>query len=251
MIDFHSHILPHVDDGASDIEVSMDMLAKSKSMGIDTVVSTSHCYPSKLDSDISEFLLARNKSYNKLMAKINSSEEQYPKIVLGCEVHLMRNLSKAQNLEQLCIENTNYLLLEMPTSKWNDQHFEEIYHITQLGIRPIIAHLDRYFGVTTRINELLSLPVLIQINADAFSIKAKRQEILKLFEEDAVHVIGSDMHNLTSRPPNLAEAYRIIDKKFGKDYTKYLMRSCEKILSNQTVSSPHIKKPNMLKKIFV
>jgi len=251
MIDFHSHILPHIDDGASNIDTSLKMLAKSKSTGIDTVVSTSHCYPYKLDSDISDFLSMREKAYNELLSKIQQNQECYPNIVLGCEVHLVRNLSTAQNLSKLCIENTDYLLLEMPTSKWNDQHFEEVYHIIQLGFRPIIAHLDRYFGVTDRIDELLSLPVLIQINADAFTRKTDRKEILKLFEEDAVHVIGSDMHNLESRPQNLNCAYQIIDKKYGKDYTKYLKRSCEKILRNEPVSFPHIKKPSIIKKILI
>ena len=44
MIDFHSHILPGVDDGPQNMEDSLSMLRSSFLQGVDLVVSTSHFY---------------------------------------------------------------------------------------------------------------------------------------------------------------------------------------------------------------
>ena len=251
MIDFHSHFLPKMDDGAKSIEESLEMLKKSKESGVDTVVSTSHCYAFDGSQDIQSFLARRKEAYAEVLNGIKGKEGDYPEIVLGCEVHLVPNLSTFPEIKELCIENTDYLLLEMPSSEWKDEDFEEIYYITKLGIKPIIAHIDRYFDMEKKFSDLFSLKLLFQANAEGFIAHDTRRKLVGLFEQDALHILGSDMHNTTSRPPNLAEGYAVIEKKFGREYSRYLKLSSHKILKNEIVPTPKLPQLGFMKKTFI
>ena len=48
MIDFHSHILPYMDDGAESIEVSLAMLEESARQGVDMVLPVPTSMPTKM-----------------------------------------------------------------------------------------------------------------------------------------------------------------------------------------------------------
>lgn len=249
MIDFHSHFLPKVDDGAKNLDESLEMLRISKKSGVDTIVSTSHCYAFGGNRDIQNFLERRKSAYSQVLNAIESDAESYPDIVLGCEVHLVPNLSTFPDLPQLCIENTNYILLEMPSSDWKDEDFEEIYQITNLGLMPVIAHIDRYFDMEDKFADLFSLNLLFQANAESFLSRDSRRKLYGLIKNDALHLIGSDMHNTDSRPPNLAKAYAVIENKFGKIYTDYLGFASQKVLKNELVPAPRLPKLNLIKKM--
>lgn len=249
MIDFHSHFLPKVDDGAQNLEESLEMLATSKKSGVDTIISTSHCYAFGGERDIKHFLEKRNSAYTQVLNAVCADSASYPEIVLGCEVHLVPNLSTFPSLPLLCIENTDYILIEMPSSDWKDDDFEEIYRITKLGLKPVIAHIDRYFDKEDKFSDLFSLNLLFQANAESFLTRDLRKRLYGLFRKDALHIVGSDMHGTVSRPPNLAEAYAVIENKFGKIYADYLGFASRKILKNAPVPSPRLPKLGLLKKL--
>jgi len=78
-----------------------------------------------------------------------------------------------------------------------------------------------------------------------------RKKVLKLFENDGAHVIGSDMHNTSTRPPNLAEAYDFIEKKFGWEYVDFLQNNSTRIVTNDVTLPTRLPKINILKKIFI
>ncbi len=248
MIDFHSHVLPAIDDGAANIETALEMLRISAASGVETVIATPHCYPLSNDA-VNQFMERRDLAYNKLQSAICTENEKLPHIIRAAEVHLSKNISKTEGIQSLCIEDTNYLLIEMPYEKWTDEVYEEIYQLTRQGLRPILAHLDRYISQEKRFPELLSLNVLCQVNASAFSSKKLRKKMLNLFSSDALHVIGSDMHNLTSRPPNLAEAYEIINTKYGWEYVDFLKHNSMRITKNQIALPTRLPKLNLIKKI--
>lgn len=248
MIDFHSHIIPAIDDGASNKKIALEMLRISAASGVKTVIATPHCYPGSNDA-VNQFLEKRDFAYNILESAICAEGGNLPHIIRAAEVHLSKNVSKTESIKNLCIEDTNYILIEMPYEKWTDEVFEEIYQITRQGLRPILAHLDRYISQEKLFPDLFSLNVLCQINASAFSNKKMRKKMLNLFSADALHVIGSDMHNLTSRPPNLAEAYEIINTKYGWEYVDFLKHNSERIIKNQIALPTRLPKLNLIKKI--
>ena len=96
-----------------------------------------------------------------------------------------------------------------------------------------------------------SINALFQINASAFIEKSTRRKILDFFANDAAHVIGSDMHNLTTRAPNLAEAYAVIEKKFGWEYVDFLQQNSTRIVVNKKTLPTGLPKLNIIKKLFI
>ena len=118
LIDWHSHILPNIDDGSRDVGESVKLLEILAEQGIDTVIATPHFIANNLS--VSEFIEERNGAYNKLMAEMPNG---LPKIVLGAEVEYYLGISRLAELKSLCVEKSRLLLLEMPIShpkQWKD-----------------------------------------------------------------------------------------------------------------------------------
>lgn len=228
MIDFHSHILPGVDDGSADVGQSLEMLRLEARQGIRHVVATPHFYPRHDTPE--RFLERRSRAYRSL-AEAMEKEPGLPRISLGAEVYFFPGISDSEVLSQLTIDKKRFILLEMPQSPWTDSMYREIEQIwVKQGITPVIAHVDRYISPfrTHRIPERLqALPVLVQANAGFFLRPSTRKMALRMLKHDQIHLIGSDCHNLTDRRPNLGEAIAVIRKHPGEE-------ALEQILNNQS-----------------
>lgn len=231
VIDFHSHILPYVDDGAKDMDTALAMIEVCRKDGVTDIVSTSHCYPQS-ESDIDEFAAIRDKSFEKL-----SAIAEGVRIHKGCEVHLTGDLTRFSNIKKLCIENADYMLLEMPVKEWTDEVVDNVYKLTLMGITPIIAHHERNNhqkkGVAM---SLLDLDVLVQVNFQSLWDGAFKKDINSLMKSGMVHIVGTDMHNLTSRKPCLGKGRKVIEKRYGKEAWDYLMKNGAKVLENKEIS---------------
>lgn len=233
IVDFHSHILPEFDDGAKDIKMSLEMLELSRNMGVECVLATSHCYPHS-SSGVEQYLEKREKSHKKLAENLT---EDRPCIRLGTEVHLSTDLSKIRNIKKLCIDGTNYMLVEMPASPWNESIVECIYKLTLMGIIPIIAHAERNLDQKQDLLDMLySFDVLIQINAESFGVHQFKGFIDKMMRNAMIHIVGTDMHNTKHRPPNMNKAYKYIKKRYGIECWDYLMENAEKVLEGKKLS---------------
>ena len=166
MIDWHSHILPAMDDGSRDVEESLEMLAQLSEQGVDTVVATPHFFAN--DESVQRFLERRAKSYEELAERIG---EGLPRIVLGAEVKYYPGISQMEHLKDLRIEGTKLILLEMPFSKWTEYTVRELVTLATSGdSRIILAHMERYLPFqSARVWERLYAGGLImQVNASFF-----------------------------------------------------------------------------------
>lgn len=218
LTDFHCHILPGVDDGSSSVEESIALLRMEAEQGITRVVATPHFYP-KYDSP-ERFIEKRDRAESKLREEI-AGIEGLPELEIGAEVSFFRGISESDFLPLLTIRGKYCILIEMPPSPWTDSMLTEVADIWhKRGIRPIIAHIDRYItpltakGVFRRLSEL---PVLIQANADFFIERATARIAVKMLREDRIHLLGSDCHGVESRKPNMQAAILTIERKLGND----------------------------------
>ena len=212
MIDLHSHVLPYVDDGAKDENMSIEMLLSAKNQGVDIVAATPHCI-AKSKEAVDAFLEKRNAGYEKLMSAILGRND-LPEIVLGAEVNLYKDISDLPNLSSLCYENTNYILLELSDNGNASEVAEWIYNITLKGLRPVIAHVDRYPDFNDVMDELSHLDVVYQVNAARFLTMSDRRLLKKVFRKGEKIVVSTDMHNVTTRICNMEKAYNLALKKF-------------------------------------
>lgn len=250
MIDFHSHILPQIDDGAQNVQTSLDMLSESYRQGVKTVVATPHCYIAS-EHDIDVFLEKRKKSYELLKEAMSKDKRQFPEIVLGCELQISKNIHHFEKLHSLCIENTNYILIEMPYERWNEDCYDYLYELLLKGMRPIIAHIERFISRKKEFYNLYSLDLLYQVNADSFLSPFMRRNIPDLFTQGSVQFLGSDMHNTNRRPTHMKKAADRIIKSYGKSRLNYLMANAERVLKNEPIEIKRYEKMSFFKKLKV
>ncbi len=217
VIDFHTHILPGIDDGSASVEETVKMLELEKAHGIERIIFTPHFYAS---CDRLERFLERRSNALEQIKPILEQRNDLPKVALGAEVEFFEGMSDCEFLYQLAISGTNCILIEMPMKRWTEDMFSELEGIYQKQrLIPIIAHLDRYiqkFRKYVRPESLLSLPVVIQANAEFFIQNSTRRKALKMLSMDQIHLLGTDAHNLEDRCPNMNEALAIIRKSIGE-----------------------------------
>lgn len=228
VIDFHAHILPGIDDGSRNREMSEEMLKRSAEQGIHTIIATPHFYASR--ATLKGFLQKRAAAYEHIK---DLAERYGVRVPLGAEVAFFSGMHNAEGLEELTIGDTSLLLLEMPFRAWDGGDLQEVEKLIDRGVRPVIAHVERFYPYQKDkrvMEELYSLPVLVQVNAEALLSWSTRRLALKLFREGVAHLLGSDCHNTSSRPPNLAAGRKIIEKKLGAQYLPQIDRLGEEAL---------------------
>ena len=204
LCDLHSHVLPGIDDGCRTAEESLRILADSRSQGIDRIAATPHYYS---EQPVARFLEKRREALEQVLTLAGDGTE-LPELRLGAEVAYHPGLVYEDRLPELCYEGTRFLLLEMPFSAWSQTVLRDVALISaQYGITPVIAHLERYGKLAGKaaIRELLSMDVLVQVNA-AYILEGRPAFRVRKLLREHVHVLGSDCHNLTNRRQNLGAA---------------------------------------------
>lgn len=230
LYDFHSHILPDIDDGSQNVEQSIAMMNILRESGVGTVVATPHFYYNK--TDLEHFLRGRDKAYNKLMAAI-SDDKTYPRILKGAEVLLTTDIPRMEGLEKLCIENTSYILIELPYTYWSDWVFRAVDEISMRGLKPIIAHIDRYSEKSKNIYRVFDLRCMIQLNVDSLVSRRTKKKSLKYIKYGEIQLLGSDTHDEKHRPPRFKEAMTLLNKKFGPDIERMFENNSLYVLNDE------------------
>lgn len=232
MIDFHSHILPEIDDGSKSYEESLKMLEEAQNIGFDTVISTSHyavdCYESP------------EYKRKELIEDLNL-EENVPEIILGSEIFLTYNIIELlKEYKASTINGTNYVLIELPLR----HHFNNLKNIINTlkenDYRPIIAHPERYLFIQNNfkeIYELKELGVLFQCNYGSilgnYGIKAK-STIKKMLKNGLVSFMGSDAHRKKSIYLQIPKAISLISKYISSEELQNIItHNAEKVLKGE------------------
>lgn len=217
LIDFHTHILPQIDDGSGSLEESIGLLQMEAEQGIHFVIATPHFYAHR---DTPEKFLERRAHAERRLRDEMRNYEGLPDIKMGAEVYFFPGMSVSNALPQLTIHGTRCILIEMPSPPWTEQMYAELKAVyDRQGLIPIIAHIDRYIGPFRTYNipkQLANLPVYVQANASFFLRRETSRMALKMLREGEIHILGSDCHNLESRTPNMEEAIKVILDKVGR-----------------------------------
>ena len=211
MVDFHSHILPGIDDGAENVRTSLEMLRESRRQGVRLICATPHFYAD--EDDPYSFIKRRNKAYEEVLEAVGTADE-FPKIVLGAEVLYFPGISVADELRAMCVGNSPFLLIEPPMIPWSGSMLDEIEQCGYtLRCIPVIAHIDRYMRLLRDprlIDRLKGRRMLVQVNGSFFLNPDSSDRALRLLAESRFHFIGSDCHDLGDRRPNLGDAESVI-----------------------------------------
>ncbi|MBP3272206.1 MAG: histidinol-phosphatase [Ruminococcus sp.] len=230
-IDFHSHILPGIDDGAKDIDESIELLDRMGEDGVDVVVATPHFYCTK--QSIDRFIEKRNAAFESIRPYLKPS---HPKILLGAEVLYHDSLVRNDDIERLTMQGTNFILLEMPYTELTEKHVEGVdYIVSDLRIKVLVAHIERYLNFTgyDSLCDIMELDVLGQINAESLAHFKSRKNCFKLVKDGYVQVMGTDMHRIERGYASYGEGAKILRKKFGEEFIREMESNGIKMLKDR------------------
>lgn len=215
MIDVHTHILPFVDDGSESLEESLKMIEREISLGISDIIITSHALRLDLKKVSKQELI---DAFAKFCILVQNKYDV--KLYLGQEIaYSDKMISLLKNKELLSINNSEYLLLELPFDEAINDIDEVIFSCRVLGYKVIIAHVERYSYYNFRqLEDLKKLGVLFQVNSNSITGRSGKdiQKLsFKLFKKKMVDLVGSDVHAF--RTNDLNEAFLMISKRFGEE----------------------------------
>ena len=252
MIDIHCHILPGLDDGAKDMEESVCMCAMAAEDGIEKIVATPHTMDGIYINKTQDIKQAVNVLNSVLIEK-----KIHVEILPGADVHVNIDLlelikeGKASTIN----DNHHYMLLELPHQSVPPNIKDLIFDLNIHGITPILTHPERNAVLQNDIDTLYDLVlqgILIQITAHSLRGEfgpAAEKCCLELLKHNLVHVIATDAHSSTGRPPYLSYALKkaaeIIDEK---DALALVTSNPSAIIQGQNI--PNLSEPEKSKKSF-
>lgn len=250
MIDFHSHILPGIDDGSRDIEETYEMIKEAYDAGFKSIISTSHYIEGSYECD----KLSREHMISEIEQGLKDKNIDV-KIYLGTEAYISRDLNLLVKENKIAtINNGNYLLFELPMNTKVLFLEDAILNLISIGVKPIIAHPERYTFVQEDPNmliELIEKGVLFQMNygsASGIYGKEVKKTAIKLLKSNMIHFLGSDSHRHQSIYTKMNEFKDNIIKVIGEDrFEKLSEENPRKVLNSKEIE---IERPIKIKKFF-
>lgn len=238
MIDFHSHILPNVDDGSKSVEETFNLIKEAKNVGFNAIISTSHYIENYYEVGVEE----RTTWIYGIMKALRNDNINF-EIYLGNEAYFSENLIKLINEKKVAtINGSKYLLFEFAMNVKPMNIYDVIYEIIENKYIPILAHPERYSFIQKEpnlIEELIESGVLMQCNYGSFIGQyGEKAKIIskKMLENDMVHFLGTDVHKQNSIYPKIPEILEVIEKMVGQEKLNELTKINPKlVLENKNI----------------
>lgn len=237
MIDIHSHILPGMDDGAKNLEESLEMAKAAIQEGITKIVASPHHLTSRFHNPKKK-IISKVEYLNKELQK----EEIPLEVLVGQEVRIFGDwFSEYENNQIVTINEESYVLIEFPVNHVPRYAEQLFYEIQMAGIIPIIVHPERNSQIVEqpeKLYQLIEKGAISQVTAASvagyFGKKIQRFS-LQLIEANLTHVIASDAHNTTNRSFKMVEAFEVIDREFGSEVVYMFKENAELIIKGQMI----------------
>ena len=232
-VDFHTHSLPCTDDGSKSVEESVAMVRTLAVNGTDCIVLTPHFY-ARLDNP-ERFLRRRDQAVARLSEAL-STETNFavPRLVPGAEIEYFEGVASLGEHQLFRLGNSRCLLLEMPFGQWTSRVVNDVLQLnSRSDCRVILAHVERYLLDQPKevVRTLLENGVLMQSNASFFYTKRTTHKALTMLKQGSIHLLGSDCHNTTTRPPDLFKACDVIVNRMGERFLEKIMHTAHRLLS--------------------
>ncbi|MBN1559215.1 hypothetical protein JW998_03125 [candidate division KSB1 bacterium] len=236
LIDTHSHIIPYVDDGAKDWDMSMGMLNAAAADGICEVVATPHV--------LSESDLLNDEKYVSRFTELKKRAADAGiniKLHLGSELYVQPYFDYRRPMATLA-NNGRYFLIEFPMSMIPGSIEARFFTLFPPKYTPIIAHPERNGTILSKPRKALELVkngAMLQVTAGSLlgvfgsQVKAVAEQLMN---SNAVHIIASDAHDLTRRTLTLRKAYDYVSKKWGAEKAELLFSiNPDKVIKGESI----------------
>jgi protein-tyrosine phosphatase len=217
MLDLHCHILPGLDDGAADVSVSIEMAKAFVADGVQVVACTPHILPGLYHNSGPQIRQATSALQEVL------DREGIPlKLVTGADNHITsRFVAELRSGHLLSLADTRYVLVEPPHHVAPPRLEDLFFSLLIEGFVPILTHPERLTWLESHyqtVQRLAQAGVWMQLTSGsllgAFGRRA-RYWGERMLDEGLVHILATDAHNVTQRPPNLSQGHAAALKRVG------------------------------------
>ena len=224
LFDLHCHIIPGIDDGSPDLETSLAMARMSAADGVGVIACTPHIFPGVYDN-----------SGPDIRRRVEALQSQFDaagvhcRLVAGCDAHIAPDLvSKLRSGLVLGIGDSRYVLVEPPHHFLPPNVDRLFFDLLAAGYVPILTHPERMsWANDDLVCRLIQSGTWIQVTAGsilgAFGQRAKRRAE-RMLSQGWVHIVASDAHNVTQRPPSMGQAFRVLCDLVGVDEADNLVK---------------------------
>lgn len=246
MIDFHTHILPGIDDGSRNINETIRLLEEAERNGFDKIILTPHYLEKTYE--------ANEEERKELLDKVRECiPENRIKLYLANEIYVTYNmLDLLREKEASTINDTRYILFELPMNRNISNLNSILYSLLENKYIPIIAHPERYKFVQEDPNmllDLINLGVLFQSNYGSligiYGNEAKKT-VKQLLKANMIHFMGSDVHRPNSIYPKMDKIMKELEKIISDEKIKELTEiNPNMVLQNEEI---YIEEPEKIKK---
>lgn len=225
MIDLHCHLLPGIDDGATDLDVSFSMARAFVDDGVVAVACTPHILPGiypNTGPDIRSRVAALQQQLDDAGIALQ--------LLTGADNHVVPTfVPDIQRGHLLTLGDSRYVLVEPPHHVLVPKLDELFFGILVAGYVPILTHPERLSWIKGNfhlIRRLFDAGVWMQITAGSLTGAfggSPRYWAEKMLDEGLVHLLATDAHDVKRRPPNLAEGYEAAAARVGRDEALHLV----------------------------
>src|SRR6202158_5232505 len=217
MIDLHCHMLPGIDDGAADLDVSLGMAEASVADGVTVLACTPHILPGLYHNSGPQIRRATQELQNVL------DQEGIPlRLVTGADNHVVPDfVAGLQSGRLLSLCDSRYVLVEPPHHTEPPQLEDFFFNLLVAGFVPILTHPERLTWVPSRygtIQRLVQAGVWMQITSGSLTGAFGRTAQYwaeRMLDEGCVHILATDAHDTKRRPPRLSRGRDLAAKRVG------------------------------------
>lgn len=255
MIDFHSHIVHNIDDGAETIEDSIKILKQAQKAGFDKIILTPHYMP--------DYYMASSNQIQEKIAEIQrkcKDEEIDIELYQANEIYIVNSMVELlQQKEVSSINHSRYVLFELPMNEEPLNLLEVVYRLLEDRKIPVIAHPERYRYIQkepNKLQELIEIGVLFQANYGSIIGqygKEAQKTVKQLLQHNYIHFLGTDVHKTPNIYRKMDEILETLEKIINKEKIEELTtKNIEKVIRNEEieVTEPSTIKKGFLQKIF-
>lgn len=227
LIDIHCHLLPGIDDGATDLDTSLRMAEAFVADGVTTVACTPHILPGLYPNQgpqIRAHVAALQRELDDRGIPLH--------LVAGADVHIAPDLSAGlRNGRILSLADSRYVLIEPPHHVMPLRLEDAFFQLLSSGYVPILTHPERLTWVDSNYDAIIRLVhrgTLLQLTSGSLSGafgKSARYWAEKMLDDGVAHFLATDSHDLKRRPPNLAEGRELAAKRVGTEEAHQLVNA--------------------------
>ncbi len=212
MVDIHNHLLYGIDDGSNSIEDSIDVLKDLEKNGYTDIILTPHYIK---DSRYSNPRINNLELLDTLKKEVKNNNISI-NLYLGNEIFIDDDIYSLLEKNIISsLNNTNYILVELPLSGEFSGYQEIFKYLLNKGYKVVLAHPERYISFQedfNKVNELEKIGVYFQSNIDSLVGKygpGAEKMIRRLLKENKISFLATDIHHKKHDYDNWKKAKKI------------------------------------------